>query len=277
VSAVAFIPPALPAGALEELCRELGDTVSGSQLTRLMRQAGIRDVSGESTKWKRLYYSIAAHQERSGNGKAVVAALHAIMDPSRFTGSRESFEAQRNAVNLNLAFAGLQLGSDGRVARLPERARTLDEAQERADVLGAELRRRGVHPDVLSFCRTELLQENYFHAVLEAAKSVADKIRERTGLQGDGADLVDRAFTLRDNTPALAFNRLETDWERSEHKGLALLIKGLFGTFRNPTAHAPRVKWATERDEALDMLTLASMRRLDAAEVTPSAPAYRHQ
>jgi len=33
--------------------------------------------------------------------------------------------------------------------------------------------------------------------------------------------------------------------ERSEQTGLATLLKGLFGTFRNPTAHAPKVVWAT--------------------------------
>jgi hypothetical protein len=44
-----------------------------------------------------------------------------------------------------------------------------------------------------------------------------------------------------------------------------MLMKGMFGTFRNPTAHAPKVLWATSRTDALDMLTLASMlhRRLD--------------
>jgi uncharacterized protein (TIGR02391 family) len=52
-------------------------------------------------------------------------------------------------------------------------------------------------------------------------------------------------------------------------KGLATLVKGLFSTFRNPTAHAPRVVSATTCADALDMLTLASMlhRRLDDATV----------
>jgi uncharacterized protein (TIGR02391 family) len=46
-------------------------------------------------------------------------------------------------------------------------------------------------------------------------------------------------------------------------------MKGLFSTFRNPAAHAPKVAWATLRSDALDILTLASMlhRRLDEADV----------
>jgi uncharacterized protein (TIGR02391 family) len=113
------------------------------------------------------------------------------------------------------------------------------------------------------------MQQNYFHAVLEACKSVAQKLRELSGVDADGTALVDRACSLNSG-PIVAFNTLENEWERSEHTGLATLLKGLFGTFRNPTAHAPRILWATSRAEALDMLTLASMlhRRLDQATVT---------
>jgi uncharacterized protein (TIGR02391 family) len=56
-----------------------------------------------------------------------------------------------------------------------------------------------------------------------------------------------------------------------------MLIKGMFGTFRNTTAHAPKVSWPIDLDDALDLLTLASMlhRRLDSSHVTPSAPINR--
>jgi uncharacterized protein (TIGR02391 family) len=274
---MSFVPPAFSSGRLEEVSRILGDEVSGSQLGRLMAQARITDTSQESTKWKRLCYSMASIQQRRGNGKAVIAAIHAIMDPSRFASDPAAFDAARARLNVVLAFSQLGVGEDGRVVRLAVAAQTLDEARERADRLGAELRRRDVHEDVLRFCRAELLRENYFHAVLEAAKSVADKVREVTGLDLDGAELFDAAFSLNKGMPPLAFNRLETQWDQSEHKGLSTLAKGLHATYRNPTAHAPKIKWATDRAEALDMLTLASMlhRRLDAAAVTPAAPAYR--
>ena len=53
----------------------------------------------------------------------------------------------------------------------------------------------------------------------------------------------------------------------------ATLMNGMFSTFRNPAAHAPKVAWATSRSDALDMLTLASMlhRRLDKADVRQAA------
>ena len=67
----------------------------------------------------------------------------------------------------------------------------------------------------------------------------------------------------------LKISGLATEWERSEQTGLATIMKGLYGTFRTPTAHAPRISWATSMSDALDMLTLASMlhRRLDKATV----------
>lgn len=110
--------------------------------------------------------------------------------------------------------------------------------------------------------------ENYFHAVLEASKSVADKLRNLAAMTGDGSPLVDAACSLASG-PRIAFNGLVTDWERSEQTGIATLMKGLFSTIRNPAAHAPRVLWATSRQDAFDMLTLASMlhRRLDDATI----------
>jgi len=45
------------------------------------------------------------------------------------------------------------------------------------------------------------------------------------------------------------------------------LLRGLFGTFRNTTAHAPKITWKIEEQDALDILSLVSLvhRRLDSA------------
>jgi len=132
-----------------------------------------------------------------------------------------------------------------------------------------------VHADAICFCCAELLETNppnYFHAVLEATKSVAQKIREKTGLSGDGADLVDPAFSIA--RPLLAINTLQTESEQSEHKGFANLLRGMFGTFRNPTAHAPKLVWKVSEQDALDLLSMVSYmhRRLDSAVRTTFRP-----
>ncbi len=107
-------------------------------------------------------------------------------------------------MNLALAFHGLNLGEDGKI-RHTEIAKTINEAEQRADDLRKILMERDVHPDVLNFCKAELLTQNYFHAVLEATKSVANKIRNLTNLGSDGANLIQEAFGLgKDDKPILA-------------------------------------------------------------------------
>lgn len=76
------------------------------------------------------------------------------------------------------------------------------------------------------------------------------------------APLVGSACSLSSG-PIVAFNALSNDWERPEHTGLATLMKGLFGTFRNTTAHAPKLIWAPSRSDVFDTLTLASVPRGD--------------
>ena len=132
--------------------------------------------------------------------------------------------------------------------------------QERANKLKSKLSRRNVHEDVLKFCRAELVVEKYFHGVLEATKSIADKIREMSGLVKDGADLVTDAFAFgKGKQPIIAISGLETDTEKGEQKAFVNLLIGLFGMFRNPTAHEPRIKWVIEKQDALDILTVASL------------------
>ncbi len=110
-----------------------------------------------------------------------------------------------------------------------------------------------------------LVASDYFHAVLEAMKSVADKIPTRTGLTEDGANLVNRALAGDSALLLIADIRDENDCR--EQSGLANLIKGAFGMFRNTTAHAVRIHWTVTRDDAKDLLSLASLihRRLDGA------------
>lgn len=262
------IPQMFPASTVEMVCRALGDAVLGSQIPNLIAPLCPAETPDEArnTKWKRLFNAVAIAQNSQKDGRPLIRLVADVMHPVRFD-SAEDFEGHRTSVNERLLLSGFRVREDGKVARA-QAATTVAEAQERADALRSELIRRNVHADVLQFCRAELVQQNYFHAVLEACKSVAQKLRDLTGHAGDGAGLVDATCSLSSG-PVVAFNELASEWERSEQTGLATLLKGLFGTFRNPTAHAPKVLWATSRQEALDMMSLASMlhRRLDQATI----------
>lgn len=234
-------------------------------------------LGGESTKWRMLRESFELAQSRDGHGGSVLRFVKQSLDPATELAAGDLSDLRRS-VNEVLLLSGLELLPDGRLVRR-DPSRTADDARSRADALRAELHARKVHSDVLAFCRSELVQRNYFHAVLEAAKSVSVKIRQRTGLTSDGTELVDEAFSLKRGMPPLAFNSLQTSSERSAHRGYANFARGVVGAFRNPTAHEPKVAFDVTKDDAIDMLATISMvhRRLDEASTTPAAPSFAKQ
>ncbi len=261
--------PQLKETTLDVLCRNLAEAVTHKELSLLLSQSSIAEQGG-TPKWERMLFALSRRQEQDGCGNNALNFICSILHPSRFGGRHEQFEDFRALVNYQLSFYGLAIDEKGQAKRVVE-AKTIPEATQRANELRAELMNRNVHADVLRFCKTELLQDNYFHCVLEATKSVAQKIRDKTGIETDGSELVERAFSIK--TPLLALNTLRTESEQSEQKGFANLLKGVFGTFRNVVAHAPKIVWAVERTDAMDALTILSYihRRLDEAAVVPLA------
>ena len=119
------------------------------------------------------------------------------------------------------------------------------------------------------------MAENYFHAVFEATKGLAERIREKTDLEVDGVMLVKQAFERPQNgLPKLAFNTLATETEQNEHDGFVNLLLGLFRLFRNPISHIPKVKWQRDVEDAVDCLTLISFLHFVLDECHP-VPASR--
>jgi len=184
-----------------------------------------------------------------------------LLDPAAYVDRPDEFENVRQQLNAILVFSGLEYGKDGKFRRTAA-VSTIDEAHQRAQTLHAKFRGRRIHSEVVKYCKPELLQDNYFHAVFEATKGLAQRIRELSGTDGDGVVLVDRVFSVE--RPVLALNTLQTETERSEHKGFASLMKGCFAAVRNPLAHEPKLLWKGE-DDAADYLSLISLlhRKLD--------------
>lgn len=263
--------PILTPGQLVSICKLLGDTdrgLSGDTIGRVLRDAKIRDGEPTITKWKRLNAAICSSTSAEANSTRAYNFVRHAMDPARYVGNSVLFAERRSELNTILLLSGVEFREDGRFGAV-NAASTLGEAEARVNRLRAALSARGVHPDVLAACRVELIQQNVFHAVLEASKSVATKLRSKTGLMSDGAQLVDEA--LAGDTPRLLINAFSTDSERSEQRGFTNLLKGLLGVFRNPTAHAPRLEWEMKEEDALDLFTFASYahRRIDRSTRRP--------
>ncbi len=253
--------PSLPESSVESLARLLAKCGTGSDISRLLADRGIHDGSGETTKWKRLDWVFLNIQRQDRCADRILDFIQSFLAPARFVDRNDEFEQDRIALNTVLAFSGLEYGPDGQF-RNRTMAATLSEAERRANGIKAKFKERRIHPEVLRYCQSELMQHNYFHAVFEASKGLAQRIRDESGYDGDGAKLVDSVFSV--NGPVLAFNTLQTELEKTEHKGFTALLKGCFAGVRNPLAHGPKIIWDGE-DDAADYLTLISLlhRKLD--------------
>lgn len=265
------IPP-FTSQQLEAASRVLGDTergLSGTQIERLLQEINVVDTSPGMTKWKRLFNALAGAQNQHQVGNHLIMFINRAMNPVNYTREPELFAWRRCELNVVMAFSGFYVRDDGKVGH-SDKATTLDVARARAGRLRSVLESRAVHAEVLKYCRAELLDENYFHAVFEATKGVAERIRQIAGLSVDGADLVNKAFGGQQ--PLLVLGPLTTDSERSEQKGFVHLLIGLFGAVRNPLAHAPKANWPMSELDALDILSLISLihRKLDGTQkLTP--------
>lgn len=255
------ILPKLEAPELEAVCRVLGEATTGWRISEDFNRYGLNDDSGQSTKWRRLYHVFNARQQALGNSSALGEYIQRNFQPSAFVGRAEQYASIRRELNQHLAFSGLNMRESGKLVPV-KAATTLSEAERLATTLSEKLSGRNAHPEVIKYCNAELLDGNMFHAVFEAMKGLAQRIRNLTRSTKDGAALVDEAFSIK--APLLLINNLQTDSDISEHKGFAMMLKGCFGAIRNPIAHEPKILWGG-MDDALDYLTHLSLlhRKLD--------------
>jgi uncharacterized protein (TIGR02391 family) len=255
---------------LEGLCKVIADTdngLTGSEIGQILRQIRVIDVDPNNTKWKRLFNALANKQNEEKCGNVVLVFINNALQPTRFISRQDNYRSILQGVNTILLFHGLIFKEDGNF-HTSKKATDLSEAENKAATFKKKLLDRNLHIKLLKYCKSELIKDNYFHAVLEATKSIASLIREKTGLYSDGSKLCDEAFS--GSNPLIAINDFSTESKRMEQRGFNTLAKGLFGTFRNPTAHAAKIEWNMTEEDALDLFSLASyiLRRIDSGKTS---------
>lgn len=77
--------------------------------------------------------------------------------------------------------------------------------------------------------------ENYTSSILDAVFKLTDTIRNKTGLEGDGASLIGQALGGED--PRIKLNKLQTDSEKDIQKGIQEILRGIYTGIRNPRSH----------------------------------------
>jgi len=161
---------------------------------------------------------------QGGCGNNILSFVAMLLNPKRYH-KEEDFEDHRARINVKLAFEGIEFDKTG-TPHPVAKAKTISEAKERSLKVKQKVHGIGIHHEILPYCEEQWLQENYFHAILEITKSVAQRLRDKSGYTSDGADLVDDCFGLgKDKKPMLAFNLLQSPSEESEHKGFGNFCK----------------------------------------------------
>ena len=239
--------------------------LSGSMISRFLRMVNIEEVCPQNmmvNKRTKLYEALANSQKKYNCSNNVLDFFQRVMDPVNYTDNVSLFKDWQGKLNAIFRFDGLAIGDDGKF-HVTEKASKISDVKVRADNLKTELTERKSHHQIFNYCKEELLQNNYFHAVFEANKGLFQRIRDLSGLTTDGNRLIEEAFSS--NNPILIINNFITQSEKDEHIGVANLLQGLCGMFRNPSAHEPKIGWPITEQDALEILGIISYvhRRLD--------------
>ena len=252
----------LSQGVLERIAKIIGDTsdgLTGSEIAYFLSNSGMVDTDPATTKWRRLYNAFVTNQNSQQCSNSILKFIQTAVHPTRYTDKSE-FENKRRLINEALAYSGYELQANGKLKEIAQ-ATTISEAQQRASSLLETLKSRGAHSEIFKYCKAELVDKNYFHAVFEACKGLFKRIRTLSYINADGTELVQYVF----NHPVLVINAYQTKQEKDEQKGFEAILEGICKLFRNPEAHQPKIEWPVSEQDALEILSLLSYchRRLD--------------
>ncbi|MGJ9403545.1 TIGR02391 family protein [Arthrobacter sp. KK5.5] len=261
-------------GLVQAVCDVLGQTqepgLSGAEIDKLLGSIGTEARDRNVNKRTGLFDALYGAQRL--DGRIFIRFITRAMAPERYVKDRQRFEDLRQQLNEVMIFHKLVVNEKGRIARALAKATTLSEGAKLAGRLHTELRHRAVHDLLFTYCSEELVNKSLFHAISEAAKSIPNRVREMTGLIGDGWALYNAAFGHRDGknrtAPRLFINDYLTESDQIEHEGFRSLLVGVHGHYRNPRAHSNRIHREEDLNDFLDAMSLFSYihKRLDTAQ-----------
>ncbi len=78
--------------------------------------------------------------------------------------------------------------------------------------------------------------ESYKSAILDSIQYLGDLIREKSGLAGDGVNLIGAAFG--GENPKIKLNTLRSETEKNIQKGTMFILQGIYSAYRNPRSHS---------------------------------------
>lgn len=244
------------AQSIETISRIIGDIMTGSTISRMLDTLNLKDNSNHSTKWRRLDYVMRESQNIYNCGNKILEIIEYVFHPtSSWLNNPNEYKSFVNEINKCISFYGYELHDDGKVHMIKSSV-TKTQANERYDLLKTKLIERNIHPQILKFCTQDIVNEDYFSIILEASKSIYDRIRNLTGINLDGNTLINTCFNIR--SPIIIFNMLRDETEKNLYNGLKNILLSIGQIGRNPKAHTPKIYSYDNLDNCLDILNLIS-------------------
>jgi uncharacterized protein (TIGR02391 family) len=246
---------------LEEIARALGETYTGNQLPRLLKDSGLPPAfvpeKVEGSKWSWVF---SVFDNMHEGGSEARRALRTFIG-----GWLEGFYSMPPSPDVKKRVVAL-LGQEGwhvRDGRLVVGEKTFD-AAGLLTPLGRDVRLAALHASVRE-AASRYVDGHLEVAIFEAFKAVNNRVKAMTGLDLDGAKLIGQVFS--DSQPLIVFADRSTQTGRDVQAGLRFLFMGAVQAIRNPDAH--EAFRPLDQEEGMEALAFASMlmRRLDEATV----------
>jgi uncharacterized protein (TIGR02391 family) len=95
-----------------------------------------------------------------------------------------------------------------------------------------------INPELWKAIEASYESENYSHAIEDAMAFVTETLRDKSGIDGDGKQLVGKTLGFSPGKPPkIQLNKLETETEKNIQIGLREVLAGMYSLVRNPRSH----------------------------------------
>lgn len=147
------------------------------------------------------------------------------------------------------------------IGRIEEKREDL--GGSKADRVRTAFQGLDLHPRIANVAAERYLDGHFSDAVFAAAKALINMVKEKSGLELDGATLMTTVFSK--NNPVLSFNDLSNQTDRDEQEGMMHLYTGVVLAIKNPGSHAFPEETP---DRALELIAFLSLlaKRADEAK-----------
>lgn len=95
-----------------------------------------------------------------------------------------------------------------------------------------------IRPELWGAISNSYLAEDYTNSIKDAMGYLTEFLREKSGEDGDGYQLVGKVLNFNDSKrPKLQINKLQTETEINMQRGLQDTLRGMYRLIRNPRSH----------------------------------------